>query len=177
MAFANPSPADRKLPPRHHAGNDKRRGEGRCSFFKWYLFVSCGTSPSSDIHLNVVAQNRREVMFYHPPPLRSCTRGIAQATTSARRGSRFVSSWCLCVISTTSPTSNTKLNIFVQSHLSWIRNSRHASSQGHRSRAHPRECHMAATGKIFLLVWFYPCFAHASLVLWCYCRSEAASQS
>ena len=68
--------------------------------FKWHLFIGCGTSPSSNINLNVVAHNRREVMYpVTPRPLRSRARDIAQATANARGGLRFVFNWCLCVVS------------------------------------------------------------------------------
>ena len=53
----------------------------------------------------------------------------------------------------------------------------HASSRDHRSRAQPRECRTAAEVRSFLLVWFCLCCAHASLVLCCRRRSEAANRS
>ena len=44
-------------------------GEGRGQFllFKWHFFICYRTSPSSNISLNAVAQNSREVTFCHPP--------------------------------------------------------------------------------------------------------------
>ena len=75
VSFVNPSPTDEKLRPLSQAGNDKRDGGGECSFFKWHLFIGCESSPSSNINLDLVAQNRREMTFCRSlSPEESCLR-------------------------------------------------------------------------------------------------------